>query len=155
MPDTTDNTNTSSMQTTVYTARDHIFGCVDCPLPPSAAEFILSERGIDGDTPKAEMDRRTLDLLRADTYVWLATTTPYKMGGVTDKDNSWEHSDDGFTLTEDDKQRLLAMANGIYEMYDEPLVLVKKKTIRLQSHGIMRANRSYCGDYVPRITKGI
>lgn len=151
MPDST----IITPEATVYTARDHVFGCVDCPLPPSAADFILSERGIDGDTPKSEMEKRDLDLLRADTYVYLATTTPNKMGGVTDKDNSWEHSDGGFTLTDKDKERLLALANGIYEAYDEPQVLVKKKSITLQSHGIMRSYRGGCDYRLPRITKGL
>ena len=132
-----------------YTAEDYLFGCVNFPVPEEAVRFILAGREVSGSVPFSEIDKREADLLKADLYVWICTS-PNRRGDISDSDNSWRHTEGGYTLSEADKNRLMALATGIYEQYDEPLPF-KKGKIKVVSHGIRRCNYDLSGKPLPRI----
>lgn len=113
---------------------------VNFPVSEGAARDILVERCIDPSSCFVDIDKKDRDLAKADLYVWLCTS-PTRRGDTQDSDNSWSHKEGGFTLSADDKNRLMAIANSIYEMYEEEPI--GKRVIKLQSFGIRRAFGKY------------
>lgn len=133
--------NASCNNNGIYTVEEWLFGCVRFPIPEDAVAYVLYNRGIDGgakpDTLKD--DGFDIRLLKADLYKWLVIG-PSKVGGTSDSDNGWSHSEGGWTLTKEDKSLLLAEANAIYDEL-EPESVFGKRRITVHSMGIMPAKR--------------
>ena len=121
----------------VYTMADWLADCVEIPVSAGLVRSILAEREVSEDSSFYDTNKAVRELCKADLLWALGTTTPNRMGAVSDSDNGWSHSDGGYTLTEGDKKRLLAEANAIYGKYDEPTKGTKTK-ITITQHGISR-----------------
>lgn len=133
-----------------YTIEDFLFGCVNLEIPSELLIPLLLKRGVEPGMLYGEVEERQRNLLEADLYVKLATTTPDKVNSVTEQDNGWEHSGGGFSISEKYRDYLLAKANKIYAEYGEPLV-GKTGTFRMKSNGIQRARLTPDGDPLPHI----
>ena len=123
---------------TERTMLDWLVDAVNFPVSEGAARDILSARGIAADLSFSESTPRERDLARADLYVWMCTS-PTRRGDTSDSDNSWSHKEGGFTLSAEDKDRLMGMANAIYAQYDEEPIL--KSGVKLHSFGIRKGKR--------------
>lgn len=132
----------------IYTAGDYFFGCVNFYVPEEAAVCILANRGVSLNDEFSKLDKKTADLLKADLYVWICMG-PSKVNSVTDSDNGWSHSEGGYTLTDEDKERMLGYANAIYEEYDEENPADPSVVVTVDSFGVMRADEDIIGNLLP------
>ena len=152
----------------VRTVRDYVFGCVNFQISDETAEHICDERGIDPDKtfdelfPKPEADapdavaddenviepKRTKELLKADLYVWICMG-PTKVNSTSDSDNGWSHSEGGYQLTDEDKDRMLAYAKSIYEKYDEEFDYDDSVEVNVSSFGIQPCDYDEAGIPLP------
>lgn len=131
------------------TIRDYVFGCVNFQLPDEAADYVLLERNIKGSTLVKETDKKTRELLKADLYVWICMG-PGKIDSTSDSDNGWKHSEGGYTLSDEDKDRMLAYAKAIYEKYDEEY-FDDSVSIVMTSFGIQPCDYDESGIPLPHI----
>ncbi len=136
-----------------YTVGDWLFDCVNFYVPDSAVNYVCASRGVEKDTSYTDMTTDgkpddTLRLLKADLIKWIVLG-PGKVNNTSDGDNGWNHSEGGYTFSEEDKKLLLDEANGIYEELEPESVFAKKK-IRMRSAGIMPAYRDTDGTPLPR-----
>lgn len=152
----------------VRTVRDYVFGCVNFQISDETAEHICDERGIDPDKtfdelfPKPEADapdavaddenviepKRTKELLKADLYVWICMG-PTKVNSTSDSDNGWSHSEGGYQLTDEDKDRMLAYAKSVYEKYDEEFDYDDSVEVNVSSFGIQPCDYNEAGIPLP------
>ena len=152
----------------VRTVRDYVFGCVNFQISDETAEHICDERGVDPDKtfdelfPKPEADapdavaddenviepKRTKELLKADLYVWICMG-PTKVNSTSDSDNGWSHSEGGYQLTDEDKDRMLAYAKSIYEKYDEEFDYDDSVEVNVSSFGIQPCDYNEAGVPLP------
>lgn len=152
----------------VRTVRDYVFGCVNFQISDETAEHICDERGIDpdktfdelfhkpeADAPDAVADdenviepKRTKELLKADLYVWICMG-PTKVNSTSDSDNGWSHSEGGYQLTDEDKDRMLAYAKSIYEKYDEEFDYDDSVEVNVSSFGIQPCDYNEAGIPLP------
>ena len=152
----------------VRTVRDYVFGCVNFQISDETAEHICDERGIDPDKtfdelfPKPEADapdavaddenviepKRTKELLKADLYVWICMG-PTKVNSTSDSDNGWSHSEGGYQLTDEDKDRMLAYAKSIYEKYYEEFDYDDSVEVNVSSFGIQPCDYNEAGIPLP------
>ena len=152
----------------VRTVRDYVFDCVNFQISDETAEHICDERGIDPDKtfdelfPKPEADapdavaddenviepKRTKELLKADLYVWICMG-PTKVNSTSDSDNGWSHSEGGYQLTDEDKDRMLAYAKSIYEKYDEEFDYDDSVEVNVSSFGIQPCDYNEAGIPLP------
>lgn len=152
----------------VRTVRDYVFGCVNFQISDETAEHICDERGIDPDKtfdelfPKPEADapdavaddenviepKRTKELLKADLYVWICMG-PTKVNSTSDSDDGWSHSEGGYQLTDEDKNRMLAYAKSIYEKYDEEFDYDDSVEVNVSSFGIQPCDYNEAGIPLP------
>lgn len=121
----------------LFTIEEYAYGLVNFEIPESAVASIFAKRGIDKEMAFADVEKQDRDLIEADIYVWICNGVS-KMTATTDSDNGWSHSGGGYTLTEEDKKRLMKAANAIYEQYDEPTV--GKTHVTVLNFGIKPAN---------------
>lgn len=151
----------------VRTVRDYVFGCVNFRISDETAETICDGRGIDPDAtfddlfPKPEADasetvaddeviepKRTKELLKADIFVWICMG-PTKVNSTSDSDNGWSHSEGGYQLTDEDKDRMLAYAKSIYEKYDEEFDYDDSVEVNVSSFGIQPCDYNEAGIPLP------
>lgn len=128
--------NCTEPANTERTILDWLCDIVNFPVSEGAAIDILTERHIAPNMLLDEVEKKDKDLCKADLYVWVCTS-PNRRGDMQDSDNSWSHKEGGYTLSAEDKKRLMSMANNIYEMYDEEPV--GKRVIKLSSFGIRKS----------------
>lgn len=131
-----------------YTIEDYLYGCLNFEIPESILPPIFYKRGVDARSTCDELGLQIVELLEADLYTKIATTTPDKLNSTTDSDNGWEHSGGGFSITDEYRNLLFAAANKIYAKYGEPLV-GKNNRFKISSHGIQRARISMDGEPLP------
>lgn len=151
----------------VRTVRDYVFGCVNFQISDETAECICDERGIDPDKtfdelfPKPTEDatdvvseeenlepKRTKELLKADLYVWICMG-PTKVNSTSDSDNGWSHSEGGYQLTDEDKDRMLAYAKTIYDKYGEEFDYDDSVEVTVRSFGIQPCDYNEAGIPLP------
>jgi hypothetical protein len=149
------------------TVRDYVFGCVNFQISDETAECICDERGIDPDKtfdelfPKPTEDatdvvseeenlepKRTKELLKADLYVWICMG-PTKVNSTSDSDNGWSHSEGGYQLTDEDKDRMLAYAKTIYDKYGEEFDYDDSVEVTVISFGIQPCDYNEAGIPLP------
>lgn len=126
----------------VYTVSDWLFDRVNFPVPLGAIRGVCVDRDVDPSSPYYLFkDSGNIDirLLKADLLKWIVLG-PSKIGGTSDSDNGWSHKDGGYTLSEEDKNRLADEANAIYEELEPESVFSRRKTIVMKSFGIKRAD---------------
>ena len=133
----------------VYTVGDWLFGCVNFAVPQEAVDHILSEREITSSKPYEELEKKDKDLLKADLYVWICMG-PSKVDSTSDSDNGWKHSEGGYTLSDEDKDRMLAVAKAIYEKYDEEYI-DDSVSVAISSFGIQPCDYDEAGIPLPHI----
>lgn len=143
--------NENGVEEKKMTVRDYIFGCVNFQVPDEAVDYILSQREeeVKGDDLLSGTDKRIRELLKADLYVWICMG-PTKVDSTSDSDNGWKHSDGGYTLTDADKDRMLAYARSIYEKYDEE-AFDDSVEVHVSSFGIQPCNYDEAGFPLPHI----
>ena len=147
------NTANSTPAVEVMSVIDYVCASINFPIPEEAVVAACLRRGIDGSQSYEEAisEGVVIDLLRADVLKWIVLGAS-SIGTVSDKDNSWSHSDGGYTLSKNDKKLLMAEANSIYEQL-EPDSVFKVSTIRFHSFGVGRAVCDLDGTPLPRIQK--
>lgn len=139
----------SGNENNVRTAEDYVFGCVNFAVPQEAVDHILSEREITSSKPYEELEKKDKDLLKADLYVWICMG-PSKVDSTSDSDNGWKHSEGGYTLSDEDKDRMLAVAKAIYEKYDEEYI-DDSVSVAISSFGIQPCDYDEAGIPLPHI----
>lgn len=131
------------------TARDYVFGCVNFQISDETAEHICDERGIDPDTPiDLKFPKPTKELLKADLYVWICMG-PTKVNSTSDSDNGWSHSEGGYQLTDEDKDRMLSYAKTIYDKYGEEFEYDDSVKVTVSSFGIHPCDYNEAGIPLP------
>ena len=139
-------------EATVLTVKDYLINLVKFDMPAKALTAILSDRGLEAETPKSDVDSNTLRLCYADMLKWMAVG-PSRVSNTSDSDNGWSHSAGGYQLTDNDIKEMKSIANGIYGELEPASVFGRKLLLRVNSAGIMRANRDLSGNPLPHIIK--
>lgn len=140
----------SEVENKVRTAEDYVFGCVNFAIPKEGVDHVLKEREIKAETAYEELDKQTRELLKADIYVWICMG-PSKVNSTSDSDNGWSHSEGGYTLTDEDKDRMLKYAKAIYEKYDEEFDYDDSVSVAIESFGITPCDYDEAGIPLPHI----
>lgn len=137
-------------ETKIRTAEDYVFGCVNFALPQEAVDYVLGERKIQKSLNEDDLDKQTKQLLKADTYLWVCVG-PSRVGSVSDSDNGWKHSEGGYTLTDDDKDRMLSYVKATYEKYGEEFLFDDSVSVTVSSFGIAPCDYNEAGIPLPHI----
>lgn len=120
------------------TIEDYLYGCVNFPIPPEAINSVLLKRKVNAGTLYSAIDdEKTIKLCEAELYLWICKSSN-RIGSVTDKDNDWEHSDGGITLTSSDRNFFRSLANDILTTYGEQPVGNTK--LKIRDFGIKHCN---------------
>lgn len=119
-----------------YTIADWLCGRVGLAVATENVKSLCYSRNIEPDYPYSDTEVRERDLLEADLLVHIATTWANKVNNTTDSDNGWSHSDGGYTLTDDDKERMLARARSLYGKWDEEMPFDDNVSVSVTSFGI-------------------
>ncbi len=140
----------SGSEKNVRTAEDYVFGCVNFAIPQEGVDDVLGERKIEASKPYEELEKKDKELLKADIYVWICMG-PSKINSTSDSDNGWSHSEGGYTLSDDDKDRMLKYAKAIYEKYDEEFDYDDSVSVAIESFGITPCDYDEAGIPLPHI----
>ena len=140
----------SGSENNVRTAEDYVFGCVNFAIPQEGVDCVLGERKIEASKPYEELEKKDKELLKADIYVWICMG-PSKINSTSDSDNGWSHSEGGYTLSDDDKDRMLKYAKAIYEKYDEEFDYDDSVSVAIESFGITPCDYDEAGIPLPHI----
>lgn len=140
----------SGAENNVRTAEDYVFSCVNFAVPKEGVDYVLGERKINAEKPYEELEKKDKELLKADLYVWICMG-PSKVNSTSDSDNGWSHSEGGYTLSDDDKDRMLKYAKAIYEKYDEEFDYDDSVSVAIESFGITPCDYDETGIPLPHI----
>lgn len=140
----------SEVENKVRTAEDYVFGCVNFAISQEGVDHVLKEREIKAKMAYEELDKKTKELLKADIYVWICMG-PSKENSTSDSDNGWSHSEGGYTLTDEDKDRMLKYAKAIYKKYDEEFEFDDSVSVAIESFGITPCDYDEAGIPLPHI----
>lgn len=125
----------NGQHTKTYTIGDYLFGCVSFAVPEETVVAKCVDRDVDPTEAYANVSQRERDLLKADLYIWICMG-PTKVNSVSDSDNGWSHSEGGYQLTDEDKDRMLAYAKTIYDKYGEEFDYDDSVEVTVSSFGI-------------------
>lgn len=139
----------SGSENNVRTAEDYVFSCVNFAIPQEGVNYVLGERKIKAEKPYDELEKKDKELLKADIYVWICMG-PSKINSTSDSDNGWSHSEGGYTLSDDDKDRMLKYAKAIYDKYDEEYI-DDSVCVAIESFGITPCDYDEAGIPLPHI----
>lgn len=142
----------SEHKSEIYTIGDYLFGCVNFDIPEEAVSAKCAERGIDPSSAFSAVDQRDRDLLKADLLYWIALGAT-KVNNTSDSDNGWSHSSGGYTLSNDDKERMLDCANAIYDEYGEEPPFDDSVKVNVHSFGILHCDYDFAGFPLPHIER--
>lgn len=140
----------SGSENNVRTAEDYVFSCVNFAIPQEGIDYVLGERKIKAEKPYDELEKKDKELLKADIYVWICMG-PSKINSTSDSDNGWSHSEGGYTLSDDDKDRMLKYAKAIYDKYDEEFDYDDSVSVAIESFGITPCDYDEAGIPLPHI----
>lgn len=79
---------------------------------------ILMNREVEYGADLKDLDKRTIDLCRADIY-YESTNIPSSRQMYKDADGGWSHDEGGFTMDSFTKNSLIAQALAIYTKYED------------------------------------
>lgn len=88
------------------------------------ATFIVDAKCPAGTTKDTDIDSLSLrerELCLAWLYVWISGS-PTQTGSNSDEDADWRHTEGGERMSANVLKQYLAMANDIFDKYDEPLI---------------------------------
>ena len=101
------------------TIEDYLLGKTGYDIDTVALQSIYVDRGIpSGDTPITDIDQKTRDLATADLYLRCAAT-PGSSKSFADKDGDWSYSETGQKSDAWGKDKLIEMANQLYDKWGE------------------------------------
>jgi len=132
----------------IYTVGEYLSDCVNFAVPDGAVTAICAERDIEPTTHYGYVDQRDRDLLKADLFVWICVG-PTKVNSTSDSDNGWSHSEGGYQLTDEDKDRMLAYAKTIYDKYGEEFDYDDSVEVTVSSFGIQPCDYNEAGIPLP------
>ena len=132
----------------IYTVGEYLSDCVNFAVPDGAVTAICAERGMEPTTRYGSVDQRERDLLKADLYVWICMG-PTKVNSTSDSDNGWSHSEGGYHLTDEDKDRMLSYAKAIYDKYGEEFEYDDSVKVTVSSFGIQPCDYNEAGIPLP------
>nr|DAG54177.1 MAG TPA: hypothetical protein [Caudoviricetes sp.] len=115
------------------TIRQYMEGASPVALSNETVLNILSERGIDLDTPLADVTKKDKLLLKADVLAACATS-PTTSRSVEDADGTWKHKESGGEVSDKDKRLWLSIANSIYDQFGE--LRVGTPSLRINAYGM-------------------
>ena len=100
------------------TAEDYIRGISGPELTDGTIANILFKRNVAPDDSVIGLEKRTIELLEADTYIAFSLVPSVK-AGVEDADGNWKHKEGGGQITNEDKRWWRQKAREIYLRYGE------------------------------------
>ena len=116
------------MADTIVTVEKYLSGKVrNIKVPDNAIQTIIMDAGItsvenpDKDTDVSLLSLKERELCLAWLYVWISGS-PTQTGSNSDEDADWRHTEGGERMSANVLKQYLAMANDIFDKYDEPLV---------------------------------
>jgi hypothetical protein len=124
--------DTSQYTTNTIPVEAFLRGCVGYSVTDEALISIFVKRGVEVGTPAMSLPLRTLELCKADLYIYCATL-PSTTSTVEDADAGWRHKEGGTQKGASDNVRLIQMANEIYSKYGE---VTYKSTIKMKPFGM-------------------
>lgn len=133
-----------------YTLADYLLAKVNFDIPMEVIVSICLDRDRDINEVASEVEKEVRDLCYADLLKWIVFGIS-KRGTVSDSDNGWSHSDGGYTLSENDKARMIKLANSIYLANGEETF--GKTSAKIVSMGIRPADRDMLGNHIPHILR--
>lgn len=116
----------------MVTIEEYLRGYVSIPLTDETIKSILADRGVDSGADLSELDEKAKDLCKADAFFWVAGA-PRTRTSVEDVNGVWKHKEGGYTLSDDARNRYLALARAIYYKYG--LLPPVSKRITTKSYG--------------------
>lgn len=118
---------------TVYTIEEYLRGLVAIDVPDNALKSLLTDADVEPGTALASLSLRQKELLKADLYVWCASS-PQGSCSVEDINGVWKHRESTAAISDSDRRNWLRLANTIYSKYG----IATKGTngIKLQSRGM-------------------
>ena len=93
-------------------------------IPDAAIQSICADAGLSPSTAFSDSTQRERDLATAWLYVWIAGG-PVQTGNVSDEDADWKHTEGGERMSANVLRQYLAMANDIFDKYDQPTVVLE------------------------------
>lgn len=112
-------TSKLAMDTQQFDIIDFISGLTGFVFDKAVLNNIALQRGVRNLTVYSQLDRRTIDLLRADC-LYAAYCSPNTMASHTHSHGSFSQSFGHQTIT--DKESLYEMFMSIYKKYDDPML---------------------------------
>ena len=114
------------MAENIMTIEKYLNGKVRNIIVPddAIATFIVDAKcpaGTTKDTDISTLSLRDRELCLAWMYVWVSGS-PTQTGSNSDEDADWRHTEGGERMSANVLKQYLAMANDIFDKYDEPLV---------------------------------
>ena len=100
------------------TAEDYIRGIPGPELTDGTISNILFKRNVAPNDPVIGLEKRTIELLEADTYIAFSLSPSVKTS-IEDADGNWKHKEGGGQITNEDKRWWRQKANEIYLRYGE------------------------------------
>lgn len=120
------------MATTGYTIEEYLKGLSTIAVPDETISALLADAEVAPGTPIASLTKKQKELLKADLFVWLATT-PYSGGSVEDANGVWRHKETNASANDSNIRSWLRLANAIYKKYGMPTV--GSSGIKLEAKG--------------------
>jgi len=114
------------MAENIMTIEKYLNGKVRNIIVPddAIATFIVDAKCPAGTTKDTDIDSLSLrerELCLAWLYVWISGS-PTQTGSNSDEDADWRHTEGGERMSANVLKQYLAMANDIFDKYDEPLI---------------------------------
>lgn len=107
------------MDSSLFDIIDFISGLTGFVFDKAVLNSIALQRGVKGYTLYSQLDKRTIDLLRADC-LYAAYCSPNTMASHTHSHGSFSQSIGHQTIQ--DKKSLYEMFMSIYRKYDDPML---------------------------------
>ncbi len=96
----------------------YIRGLVSFDVPDIAINSIRIKRGIPKEVDVTTLNKKTLELVRADVLMW-ASTSYSVYSGTKESDGGWSSQEASKTITASDKKRFAEEARSIYFAYGD------------------------------------
>lgn len=110
------------------TIEQYLRGFVSYDVPDNAMRSILYKMNVAVGASVDCLTERERDLCLAWLYLWCATTPSVK-NSSEDSDGNWKHTEGGWQTSAYDKRQLRAMAQDLFNKWDEKITSNTKITI--------------------------
>lgn len=124
---------------TLFTICDYLKGKIKgIDIPDNTLLSICADVMIEPNALVSDVTLKQKELALAWLYVWIAGS-PTQTGTTRDASADWEHSEGGERMSANVLKQYLAMANKIFDKYDQPLV--GEESWGLVGHGFCNPRR--------------